>query len=236
MRKSVIVLPLLLILAASLACARADVPTSASVPDSPTATPFLPETAVPTEAPPVVLTSEPTSEPTPTATPVPTFFLREEVMSGRVVLEIPRIEVESGLRMAEVVKKPDGTTYLTKPSEYPLWVPGWGAEIGNVGVALIYGHRQWGPVGKVFTALNKREPGDIIRFRYRGEVIEFAVTETVVVEPDQLWPLFILRDDAALAERKIQVALWTCTPWGTDWQRLVVFAELATPNSPEEVE
>src|SRR3972149_3899453 len=191
MGKSAIVLPLLLILAASLACARADVPAQISVPESPTATPFLPETAVPTEAPLVVSTNEPTTEPTPTATPVPTFFLREEVMSGRVVLEIPEI--------------------------------GGGAEIGNVGVALIYGHRQWGPVGKVFTALNKLEPGDIIRFRYRGEVIEFAVTETVVVEPEQLWPLFFLRDDAALAEGKIQVALWTCTPWGTDWQRLVVF-------------
>jgi len=166
MRKSAIVLPLLLILAASLACARADVPAQISVPESPTATPFLPETAVPTEAPLVVSTNEPTTEPTPTATPVPTFFLREEVMSGRVVLEIPEIGVESGLRMAEEAVAPDGTTYLTKPSEHPLWVPGWGAEIGNVGVALIYGHRQWGPVGKVFTALNKLEPGDIGDPRY----------------------------------------------------------------------
>jgi len=225
MRALALVLAASALLAASLACARADVPAPTSAPEPVEPTAFPTEAAVPTAEPTAVPTSEPTSEPTPTATPVPVFFLREEVMSGRVALEIPEIEVLAYLRMAEEAMGPDGP-YFTRPGEHPLWIPDWGAEIGNVGVALIYGHRQWGPVPKVFTALDRLEAGDLILVSGKGKTLTFAVSETVVVEPTDFWPTFFRHDDAALQEGRIQLALLTCTPWGTDRQRLIVFAEL----------
>jgi len=232
MRALALVLAASALLAASLACARADVPAPApvTITESDPASSGTPPTAVaeaivPTAEPTEVSTSEPTSEPTPTATPTPVFFLREEVMSGRVALEIPAIEVSTYLRMAEEAMGPNGP-YFTRPGEHPLWIPEWGAEIGNVGVALIYGHRQWGPVPKVFTALDRLEAGDLILVSGEGKTLTFAVSETVVVEPADFWPTFFRHDDAALQEGRIQIALLTCTPWGTDRQRMVVFAEL----------
>ena len=225
MRALALVLTAFALLAASLACARADVPAPTSVPEpgSPTALPT--EAIVPTAEPTMVPTSEPALEPTPTAAPAPVFFLREEVMSGRVALEIPKIGVLAYLRMAEEAMGPNGP-YFTRPGEHPLWIPDWGAEIGNVGVALIYGHRQWGPVPKVFTALDRLEAGDLILVSGEGKTLTFAVSETVVVEPADFWPTFFRYDDAALQEGRIQLALLTCTPWGTARQRLIVFAEL----------
>lgn len=227
MRALALVLAASALLAASLACTRADVLVPTPVPESAEPTALPTESVVPTEEPTALPTLVPTSVPIlePTPAPAPVFFLREEVMSGRIVLEIPKIKVESGLRMGEEAMGPNGP-YLTKGGVHPLWIPNWGSEIGNVGVALIYGERQWGPLKLVFTDLDKLESGDLILFRYRDEVLEFAVSETVVVEPADFWLTFFRYDDAALQEGRIRIALVTCTPWGTAQQRLIVFAEL----------
>ncbi|MEX0888156.1 MAG: sortase [Patescibacteria group bacterium] len=217
---------ILLLMLASLACTRGDVPVPVAIPTEggelvePTAEPTL-VPAEPTAAP--TPTAVPTLEPNPL--PAPVFFLREEVMSGRVALEIPKIGVTSYLRMAEEAMGPNGP-YFTKPGEHPLWIPGWGAEIGNVGVALIYGHRQWGPVPKVFTALDRLEIGDTISVIGEEKTLTFTVSESVVVDPENFWATFFRSDDAALQEGRVQIALVTCTPWGTARQRLIVFAEL----------
>lgn len=214
---------IVLLFAFLLQCSRANVPILTSTPESKEPTVFLTEIAAPTETPTAGPTLESTLELTPTATPTPVFFLREEVATGGVVLEIPKIGVRATIEVAEDVVGSTGPTF-TRPEDNPLWVPNWGAEIGNVGVALIYGHRQWGPVPKVFTALDELEPGDLIFVRYQEEVIEFEVYEVIVVEPGQFWPVFFNHDDAALQEGRAQIALLTCTPWGTDRQRLIVFA------------
>lgn len=227
--KKQLVCALVLLLGAQLACSRGDIPMPTPVPNSVEPTALPTEIAVPTESPTEVPTAEPTAaptlEPTPITAPAPVFFLREEVMSGRVALSIPEIGVLTYLRMAEEAMGPNGP-YFTKPGEHPLWIPEWGAEIGNVGVALIYGHRQWGPIPKVFTALDRLKIGDTISVTGEGKNLVFAVTETVVVEPGQFWPTFFAHDDAALRDGRIQIALLTCTPWGTSRYRLLVFADL----------
>lgn len=172
---------LVLLLSAQLACSRSAVPFPSPSVTSAEPPALAMETAVPTDARPVP-TLVPTLEPTPTAIPTPVFFLREEVATGEVMLEIPKIGVLAPIEVAEELMGSTGPIF-TRPKDNPLWVPNWGAEIGNVGVALIYGHRQWGPVRKVFTALDKLELGDLILVRYQEKMLEFEVYEVIVVEP-----------------------------------------------------
>ncbi|MDP2734675.1 MAG: sortase [bacterium] len=214
------------LLIAILACSRADAPITAgplSVTDELSASPITPTepTALPTETP--ITTQLPTSMPTPE--PAPVAFTGDQIQAGLVVLRIPEIRVQASLERAEELMGSNGPAF-TKPDANPLWVPGWGAEIGREGVALIYGHRQWGPVPKVFTALDQLENGDLISVTSGGETLIFAVTDVVVIYPDEFWETFFRYDDQALQEERVQIALVTCTPWGTDRQRLIVFAEM----------
>ena len=167
-----------------------------------------------------------TLEPTPTPTPTPLIFPAEQVEAGQVTLTIPKLNVEVQVAVAEEEAGPEGLVFST--SENPLWISNWGSEIGAEGVAWIYGHRQWGPVPKIFTDLDKLEAGDQIFLAGNGETLSFTVIEVIVVsgEPDIFWASFFAHDDAALRNGERQVALFTCHPWGTDDQRLIVFAQL----------
>ena len=220
------------LLVAILACSRTDVPITVrplSAADESSASPIASTepTALPTEIP--IPDQLPTSIPTPEPTPVA--FTGDQIQAGLVVLRISKIGVQSPLERAEELMGSSGPAF-TKPDTNPLWVPGWGAEIGREGVALIYGHRQWGPVPKVFTALDRMGNGDIISVTGGGETLTFAVTDVVVVYPDEFWETFFRYDDQALQEERVQIALVTCTPWGTDRQRLIVFAEIIQEEVP----
>ncbi|NIT03642.1 sortase [Candidatus Saccharibacteria bacterium] len=229
----VLLLPLVGLLAATLACSRADVP--APPPPTPTAQESQErETVViPTEelAPlDVVPTPLPALEPTPTPTPV--YLTEEDLVNGDVRLEIPAIGLDEPLRVAEVVTTTSGSMSWIRKSNDPIWIPTWTSYIGAEGVALVWGERQWGPVPMVFTSLDKLEVGDDIIVRSTIEVLHFRVIGSVVVNPDEVWLTFQTYDREAREVRSSQLALLTCTPWGTSRQRLVVFAERV--NSPEE--
>jgi len=161
----------------------------------------------------------------PTPTPEPrVLFSAAEVAEGQVELWIPAISVTGPIEVAQEEIEENGPVF-TKPGENPLWIPNWGAEIGAEGVALVYGHRQWGPIPKIFTDLDKIKPGNIIKVSNGEKVLFFVVLDTIVIEPEEFWEVFFARDDQALKDGISQIALLTCTPWGTDQQRLIVFAQ-----------
>lgn len=197
-----------------MACSRGDVPISAlpGVANEnypPTPTPFQPSAPTPIETS-AELGLEP--GPIPTPTPLPAHISREEIGEGTVELEISRIGVLTQLEIG-VWEEPPFTR------DTPKWIPE-RSEIGLPGVALIYGERQWGPIPKVFTDLDELEAGDPIIVRSPQEELIFTVYETVVVDPDQVWTTI----DQFQERGEAQLALVTCTPWGTAKQRLIVFA------------
>jgi LPXTG-site transpeptidase (sortase) family protein len=142
-----------------------------------------------------------------------------------VVLQIPKLGIETAIEIAEIVETDKGLGF-TEPGDNPIWIPDWSRNIGQYGTALIYGHRQWGPLAKVFTDLDDLEPGDTVIVRTTNETFIFDVVETIVIDPDQLWSVIEMWDTEAIKAHESQLALLTCTPWGTALQRLIVFAVL----------
>lgn len=182
-------------------------------------------TASSTPEPPVMVrgTAEATATSTVTSTPI--YITKEEITEGTVWLEIPKIQVDTPIEMAEVVYTITGPSF-DRPQENPKWVPDWSSEIGLPGITLIYGHRQWGPVPKVFTDLNDLEPGDKAIVKSTQNRFTYRVVEKMVVDPEEVWQIVLERDQQAKKDGKRQLTFLTCTPWGTDWQRLVVFLTL----------
>lgn len=224
------------LLTATLACVSADVP----APLAPPATPLVVKEEVVT----TVLDAElalqaqvptptPTLEPTPEPTPTLIFMTEEELMNGEVLLEIQKIGLSVPIEVAEIVS--DGSSF--QKNDNPTWIPQWSQFIGQEGVALVYGERQWGPTPKVFTSLDKLEPGDVITVRSAVKVFHFRVLGSVVIDPSEIWLTFQTYDQEARSLRSSQLALLTCTPWGTARQRLIVFAELIGEEEdlPEEI-
>uniref|UniRef100_A0A831Z0C3 Sortase n=1 Tax=candidate division WWE3 bacterium TaxID=2053526 RepID=A0A831Z0C3_UNCKA len=210
------------LLAASLACSRADVPAPTMVPQSepdPASNGTLPLWAAVTPAPTVGPTLLPLPAPTETSPPI--YFDREEIEEGTVTLDIPRIAVSATIEVASEID-------YTVVDNNPNWVPEL-SEIGQPGVALIYGHRQWGPFPKVFSRLDELQNGDQVVVHSAQEELTFTVSETVVVDPDQVWATVGQFQEIG----KAQIALLTCTPWGTTRQRLIVFAALSQQGEEE---
>lgn len=208
-----IVLPLLFIAAAQLACARADVPIITPVRSPATPTPFQPLSPTPVEALAEI-------NPQPTATPLPAHISREEIEEGTVMLEIPRIGISVNLEVGEWEEPP-----------FARNTPKWISELGGIGlpgVSLIYGERQWGPIPKIFSNLDDLQSGDLIIVRSSQEELTFVVSETVVVDPGKVWTTV----DEFREKGGGQIVLVTCTPWGTSRYRLLVFADLDPQSQP----
>ena len=48
----------------------------------------------------------------------------------------------------------------------------------------------------------------------------------MVVDPEEVWAIVLEYDQQAKKENISKLILLTCTPWGTNWQRLIVFLTL----------
>jgi len=93
---------------------------------------------------------------------------------------------------------------------------------GQAGTQYLFAHSSDAPwrlsrYNTAFFRLNQVKPGDQILVRYRGNLYTYQVTGQKTVWPNDL---SYLKDTA-----KNQLILQTCTPIGTDWKRLLVFAE-----------
>jgi len=161
---------------------------------------------------------------TSTEPPSLIYITKEEVDGGKVWLEISKIQINTPIEMAKVINTTNGLSF-DKPQENPKWIPDWSSEIGAPGVALIYGHRQWGPIPKVFTNLDDLEYGDEAIVKSIHNKITFEVREITIVDPDEVWATFLEHNKKAKENDKSLLMLITCTPWGTDWQRLIILLE-----------
>jgi len=194
--------------------------TPSSTPE-PTVTSTATLSAIPT------VTVSPTATPTAiatataTATATPKVISEDDFSRGVVILEIPKIQVKSAL---EIAKESQGKLDFSSLRENPVFVET--RQLGENGVALIMGHRQWGVKAKVFARLDHLKEGDVMIVRTENVEMVFEVEESLVILPSTVWSE-LERLDALFVQREVPaVVLFTCTPYGTNWRRLLVVAKL----------
>ena len=137
--------------------------------------------------------------------------------NNEMIIEIEKIGVNSELKEANIK---NGIWDFQELENYPLWISST-PIFGDVGLSAILGHRQWGIVPKVFAKLNMLEYNDIINV---GN-IKYFVQYTKIIKPEEL---YIIYDQLNKSFYEINVSalmLITCTPYGTDKQRLLVIAQ-----------
>lgn len=109
-----------------------------------------------------------------------------------------RAALKHGVALAKGFAKPDqkGIMYLfAHSSDYP-----WNITRDNT----------------AFFRLNELKNGDMVNIKYNGAEYHYKVDEIKTV-----WPT----DIQAVTKTKHKLVLQTCTPIGTDWQRLLVYAD-----------
>ena len=149
---------------------------------------------------------EPTYEPA-THEPLPDNAFPNAIV-GIGILTIESINLR--LPIAEGV---DEATLRIAPGRVPQT-----AQIGEVGNAVIAGHRNY-TFGSMFNRLGELDIGDLILYQARnGELMEFIVFEVAVIEPhDQVAFLQPVNDSI--------ITLYTCTPIRTATHRLIIRAQ-----------
>lgn len=93
---------------------------------------------------------------------------------------------------------------------------------GEAGTVFIFAHSSGPPweitrLNTIFLRLNELKKGDTIRINKGKKVFTYTVSEKKEVYPSDVKYL--------LNTSKNQLILQTCTPIGTDWKRLLVFAQ-----------
>ena len=97
------------------------------------------------------------------------------------------------------------------------------AEIGEIGNAVIAGHRSY-DYGQYFNRLGELENGDIIEYQPKnGELMRFEVYDIRTISPD---------DQSAFEQPEdfSEITLYTCTPIRQATHRLLVHAKLINTN------
>jgi len=185
---------------------------------------------------------EPTQTLSPMEIPVPTPVSKvieiKEFENGKVTLQIPKLKINSPVDAVEVTMGIMGSSEAPELGDNPVWISLLSKDtisgkitkitkdIGEEGAALIYGHRQWGITPMVFNNLDKIARGDLVIVKTENRTLTFEVFNITVVYPNQVWTTIDAQDKKAVAADSSQLAIETCTPWGTTWQRLIVFAAL----------
>lgn len=156
--------------------------------------------------------------PSDTPTPEPASLLVEAPPpDGQpfAIIRIPTIErLVDGWTVVEGVTRSDLKNGAGHMPTTPL--------PGQPGNAVISGHRT--TYGAPFHELDELEPGDLIEVETAIGVHTYAVRETIIVRPTELW---------VIQERPgAWLTLTTCHPKFSARQRLIVFAELVDgPNA-----
>jgi LPXTG-site transpeptidase (sortase) family protein len=96
-------------------------------------------------------------------------------------------------------------------------------NIGDPGVSLIMGHRQWLNKPLVFAYLDKLSEGSEINVYHKSFKLTYRVTCVKIIEPWEIWQVIT---DSAIPGSNVLV-LMTCAPYGKNTHRLVVTAELS---------
>lgn len=97
-------------------------------------------------------------------------------------------------------------------------LPGTSLPVGGNGThSVMSGHRGL-PSAKLFTDLDKMEPGDIFYITVMSDVLTYQVNQVKIVKPYEI-------DDLKVEPNKDYCTLFTCTPYGINSHRLLVRGE-----------
>ncbi len=148
-----------------------------------------------------------------------------EIRREEVSILIPKINLVSVLGVAETISS-DGLLTLTEPENIPLWIEGWSVNIGDSGLSIIYGHRQQGINPLIFTDLDKIELKDTAEIHSQNKIYVYSVETIQVINPHQFWSIADQYDKEAKRQKNNKIMLVTCTPWGSNEQRLLIILKL----------
>jgi sortase A len=145
-----------------------------------------------------------------------------EVVGPQNEIIIPKIGVTAPLVFINTTNEPDVLIALRDGvvHYYGTAMPG---ENGN---AAFFGHssNDWWESGNykfVFVLLEKLSVGDVYEIHYNSRKYVYQVTQTKVVQPNDLSVLNQTSEPTS--------TLITCTPPGTSWQRFVVTGKQISP-------
>ncbi len=166
-------------------------------------------------APTLVDPDDPNAEPGTPAEPA-TLLVESEPPRGQpfAIIRVPTIErLENGWAVVEGVSRRDLKNGAGHMPTTPL--------PGQPGNSVISGHRT--TYGAPFHEFEELEPGDLIEVETAIGVHTYAVRESIVVRPTELW---VVGDRPGA-----WLTLTTCHPKFSARQRLIVFAEMVDgPN------
>lgn len=144
-----------------------------------------------------------------------------------VILKIPSLSIDTKIQIA--CHNEEGIYDFSGLEEGPILVCTDASEslsnIGVPGVSIILGHRQWGIVPKIFAHLDKLKEGEIASVVTNEKSLDFKVVETIIISPEELWNTVDLYHTEGVNNEKAFLILITCTPYGTDYERLLVVLE-----------
>jgi sortase A len=90
--------------------------------------------------------------------------------------------------------------------------------VGTAGGRCVFAGHSGMPNARMFDDIRNLEPGDTFTVWTLGEPYCYRVTEQIVVTPDEV-------DKLAIVPGEDRAALMTCTPYGVNSHRLIVFGE-----------
>ncbi|MBO4493805.1 MAG: class C sortase [Ruminococcus sp.] len=97
-------------------------------------------------------------------------------------------------------------------------LPGTSLPVGGTGThSVMSGHRGL-PSARLFTDLDKLEPGDIFYITVMSDVLTYQVDQVKTVKPYEI-------EDLSIDPDKDYCTLFTCTPYGINSHRLLVRGE-----------
>ena len=144
-----------------------------------------------------------------------------------VILKIPSLSIDTKLQIA--CHNEENVYDFSGLEETPVLVCTDASEslsnVGVPGVSIILGHRQWGIVPKIFAHLDKLKEGEIASVVTNEKSLDFKVVETIIISPEELWNTVGLYHTEGVNNEKAFLILITCTPYGTDKERLLVVLE-----------
>ena len=133
-------------------------------------------------------------------------------------LEIPRMEIELGLYLGA-----DGENMAKGAAVFGMTSLPLGGDSENTAIA---GHRGWRG-GSMFRDMQLRRMGDPSCIAARWDTLTYRVCEIRIVTPeDNSW--------CRIQPGRTLISLMTCHPYGQNYQRYIVFAELSPEDKPSE--
>lgn len=152
---------------------------------------------------------------------VPAVFEEGEPLS----LMIPAIGLQTELGVARLHQgRLDSSELKKSPVMITSAARSTLCRIGDIGISLILGHRQWKEKPLVFARLNELADGDTVVVAGQDRTLTFEVYRKITIKPAEIWTVVDEECGRCIQWKRPVIILVTCTPYGFNWRRLLVFA------------